>query len=582
MTDSERLRKPIAWAAERPCVQWPAGSGQMARLIRRRDWTATPLGAIEDWPANLRAAVDVMLASARPCCLGWGSRRLLLYNDAFAAALADAHPAALGEPAPSTISDEVPLLDAEGRPAGFLSFGRTESCETGAHFYFRNTREGFCTAELIYDADGTPRDLRFLSVNPAFAMQSGLTDVVGRTAREVVPGIEQSWFDTYARVIETGEPARFEAGAIHSPRWFMVRAFRIGDPSLARVAVLFTDILPRRRAEAAQRESERRLQALVDGIPQLVWRACEGGAWTWCSRQWTDYTGQTLAEARGFGWLEALHPDDREPALRFWRQAGEDGQLEMEGRLRRASDGTYHWFQTRATPDRDAAGNIVEWLGTSTDIDDLRTLQQRQQSLLAELQHRVRNVLTVVRSILNRTAEESQDLSDMLDHFRGRLDALARMQAGLTQTAAGTVDLENMIRDELLSVGAGVGGRVTLTGPDVDLPARTAEPIGLALHELTTNALKFGALKVRGGTLDIRWALNMDDRGATVLDLTWSENGVPAIGIPPREGFGRELIEEALPYRLGATTELVFRGGGVRCRMVIPLPVDGVPAGNAA
>jgi two-component sensor histidine kinase len=205
----------------------------------------------------------------------------------------------------------------------------------------------------------------------------------------------------------------------------------------------------------------------------------------------------------------------------------------------------------------------------------MQVLEERQRMLVAELQHRVRNILTVVRSVFARTVEGSESLDDVADHFRGRLDALARTQVSATLNASGTVDLENLIRDELLSVGVSDGPGLTMAGPDVALPADVVELLGLAIHELATNALKFGAFRAPGGSLSIVWDVNVDGRSTRRLDLSWTEQGVPAVPIQPtRQGFGTELIEEALPYRLGAETRLEFRGGGVRCTIGLPLGGD--------
>lgn len=330
------------------------------------------------------------------------------------------------------------------------------------------------------------------------------------------------------------------------------------------------------RASTALRESERRLQTLVEGVPQLVWRAVDGGHWTWASPQWTTFTGQSAQDSRGWGWLDPVHPDDRELAKKLWSHAIERGEFQADYRICDAKQHRYRWFQTRATPVRDEAGQIVEWLGTSTDIDDLRQLQDRQQILVGELQHRVRNILTIVRSVFGRTVEAGGEIDEVADHFRGRLDALARTQVVVTQTAAGAVDLENLIREELLSVGVSDGPKLTISGPEVMLPPKVAEPIGLAIHELTTNAIKYGALKEKRATLRIEWSTNMVEGRDLRLVLTWTEQGVPAIAVvPARYGFGSELIEEALPYRLGAETKLEFRGGGVRCTISMPLPASG-------
>lgn len=343
------------------------------------------------------------------------------------------------------------------------------------------------------------------------------------------------------------------------------------------LAPAIVQALLRKRAEVASRASERRLLTLIEGIPQLVWTATHDGHWTWASPQWVAMTGLTVAESLGQGWLAAVHPDDREAARRFWLQAGECGDLAMEGRLRHGQNGRYRWFKTRATPVRDDHGRIVEWFGTSTDIDTLRRLRERQETLVAELQHRVRNILTIVRSIFTRTVESGGPIDEVSDHFRGRLDSLARTQVVATQTRSGRVDLENLIRDELLGVGAIEDERLTVEGPDIALTADTAESIGLAIHELTTNALKYGALRHPSGRLTIRWHLEPASNGKCELIVKWDESGVPAMPVPPvRRGFGTELIREALPYGLGARTRLEFRGGGVLCMISLPLPDEDV------
>ena len=189
--------------------------------------------------------------------------------------------------------------------------------------------------------------------------------------------------------------------------------------------------------------------------------------------------------------------------------------------------------------------------------------------------HRVRNVLTVIRSVFSRTIDAGGSVEDIADHFRGRLDSLARTQVIVTHSATGLVDLESMIRDELLSVGASDGPNLTITGPEIALCPQTAESVGLVIHELTTNAIKYGALKIDQARVDIIWHSDLDHSGRRQLFLTWTEQGVPVVAVRPvRNGFGVELIEQALPYRLGAETSLQFRGGGVRCTIKLPLAVD--------
>lgn len=358
------------------------------------------------------------------------------------------------------------------------------------------------------------------------------------------------------------------------------RAWNAGELQLVEeVAERTWASVERARAEQALRASERFSRALVEGVAQLLWRAGDGGNWTWASPQWTAFTGQPEAESHGFGWLDVVLLDDRQAVLASWAQAESRGAFEADFRIYDAGQERYRWFQSRGTPVRDDDGRLIEWLGTSTDVDEMHKLQGRQQLLLAELQHRVRNILTVVRSVFSRTVESGGSIEEIADHYRGRLDSLARTQVIVTQRADGTVDLENLIRDELLSVGVSGSPSVSIEGPDVTLRSREAEPLGLAIHELTTNALKYGAIKIPDATLDIRWTTNMDYGGRPRLHLTWLEQGVPAVALHPvREGFGMELIKEALPYRLGAETSFELRDGGICCTISLPLPEDEGPA----
>ncbi|RYF21830.1 MAG: PAS domain S-box protein [Oxalobacteraceae bacterium] len=331
------------------------------------------------------------------------------------------------------------------------------------------------------------------------------------------------------------------------------------------------------------RETELRLQALVDGIPQLVWRAVGGGEWTWASPQWTEYTGQAEADSHGRGWLEPLHPDDHEIARQAWSTALERGGFEVEYRIRHAENQIYRWFQTRATAVRDNSGAIVEWLGTSTDIDELRKLQARQQILVTELQHRTFNLMGVVRSMADATVRSSSNLEEFTSKFADRVDALARVQRLLSRLEEGdSVFFDELICSELSAVGAFSDGdeRVSLQGPSrVALHLSTVQTLAMVIHELTTNAVKYGALKQPEGRLHVGWRLDRPDSdGKPWLHVDWYETGVampPADAVPRGTGQGRALIEQALPYQLQARTTYTMSPDGVKCSISLPIPEQG-------
>jgi two-component sensor histidine kinase len=213
---------------------------------------------------------------------------------------------------------------------------------------------------------------------------------------------------------------------------------------------------------------------------------------------------------------------------------------------------------------------IAELKHALQDAEQQLTLSQlRERSLAGELQHRVRNMLAVVRSVFSRTADSYEMIEDVADHFKGRLDALARSQTGLLQISQGR-ELEGLVRDELLAVTAAGDPRVTVHGPVVRLTGKVAESLGLAVHELVTNSIKFGILSQVGtkGSLQVDWSLS-----GQRLDFAWKETGVTVISSAPlRIGFGREYIENSLPYEIDADTAFEIQPGTILCR--IQLMID--------
>jgi two-component system CheB/CheR fusion protein len=262
-----------------------------------------------------------------------------------------------------------------------------------------------------------------------------------------------------------------------------------------------------------------------------------------------------------------VHPDDRADYERAWAEAGKTGELRAEWRVV-MPDRSVRWLAAVGRLERSEGGRRL--LGITQDVTDRKQTETRLKLLLSELQHRVRNVLGVVRSIVARTVRSSDNVEELAMHLDGRLNTLARTQSVFARIGEASVDLEELVREEMLSAAANEE-QLTIAGPPVRLRGEAAETFALALHELATNAMKYGALASPEGRLAVRWRL-VNTSGGQRLSVEWRESGVAAVDLAPkRAGFGRELLERGLPYELGASTSLEFSPGGVRAQIELPL-----------
>ncbi|NQE64805.1 sensor histidine kinase [Caulobacter sp. RHG1] len=227
-------------------------------------------------------------------------------------------------------------------------------------------------------------------------------------------------------------------------------------------------------------------------------------------------------------------------------------------------------FTLSCSPVRDEAGQVFGVFLILLETTERIRAGQARNLMVAELQHRVRNILAVIRSIVSRTAETSETVEDLSAHLDGRLAALARTQVLLTRSPGAGVDLEGLVRDELLAQVAD-DQRITIEGPEILLPPKAAEVMTLAVHELATNATKYGALSDSQGRIDIGWTIAPRD-GTNWLRFEWREAGVKiAAAAPRRTGFGAVLIEQRVPYELMGAGALTFAPGGVHCEIAFPL-----------
>jgi len=234
---------------------------------------------------------------------------------------------------------------------------------------------------------------------------------------------------------------------------------------------------------------------------------------------------------------------------------------------RRISSMDGQHYLVRLAPYRDGHQRTDGVVVAFVNVTTLQRAEERQQVLIAELQHRTRNLLGVVQAIAGRTLGKDPSLQKYLQ----RLSALGRLQSLLGKANGDLIDFEEIIRLELQAIGAGKESRITISGPRIFINFESMQTVALAIHELATNAVKYGALMQDGAKLSVQWQIDPDSAASRTLVLDWWETGLVVAPDVSRKGYGRELIEHAVSYSLRAKTALAFNDDSVHCRIEIPM-----------
>ena len=414
-------------------------------------------------------------------------------------------------------------------------------------------------ADALHDAGNTAALLR---------MPDGTDYHIVTVAAAVSPGWRVAVMAPAALV---GAPARFSEYAV----WAAVAAgavlaiVLIGALLSAVTSRRMLDDLSRAHAragagEVALRESEARFRTLAESMPALLFVTDAAGANIYTNPRFQEYVGVGPDDLLGDGWRAVLHPDDQDRAAELWGRAVASGSAyEVEYRFRR-HDGVWCWFLCRAIPQRNDAGLVVRWIGTCTDIQAVREAEERLRLLMREVDHRAKNALTVVQSILRLS--RADDPAKFAEAVEGRVNAMAHAHSLLSASRWSGAPLGELITQELAAFRR--GGRVDAKGPMLVIRPEATQAVALVLHELATNAAKYGALAAPAGRLMVTWSVGRDP---LVLRLVWSEEGGPPIpGPPERCGFGMVLIAQVVDGQLGGRLDLDWRCDGLRCTMTFP------------
>jgi PAS domain S-box-containing protein len=241
--------------------------------------------------------------------------------------------------------------------------------------------------------------------------------------------------------------------------------------------------------------------------------------------------------------------------------------------LYRRKDGSEFWAGLSISPVRDQDGNIVQYFASFVDLTNHKDNESQSKMLIDELNHRVKNTLSKVQSIVWQALRTASDPKVIRDSIESRLSALSRSHDLLARENWKSAGLHDVVHFALEPFGVADdrADRIQITGENVRFPPKAALALGIAFNELATNAVKYGALSNNTGKLLVEWKIEQLSKGNRII-LRWEESDGPSVSPPSRKGFGSGLIERNLAHELGGTVKLSYRTTGVVCTMDIPVP----------
>ncbi|MGO4571318.1 sensor histidine kinase [Microvirga sp. 2TAF3] len=274
---------------------------------------------------------------------------------------------------------------------------------------------------------------------------------------------------------------------------------------------------------------------------------------------------------RGEAFLHLVHPEDRAHVRATIRDAKLHGSADYEFRAV-LPDGAVRWMYARCRMIRDPKKHPHSLMvGACLDITERKQVQERQNLLVHELNHRVKNTLSVVQSLAVQTLRGSTSLEAFKEAFQARLLALSATHNILTQELWESASMREILCAELEPYGGIDERRVCAVGDSIRLTPQQALTFGMAFHELATNAVKYGALSAPQGSVDIAWRTERDPAGKPVLKVDWVEKNGPLVREPTRKGFGSRLIERGIRNELEGSLDMCFHAEGLRCSFAVPL-----------
>jgi PAS domain S-box-containing protein len=323
---------------------------------------------------------------------------------------------------------------------------------------------------------------------------------------------------------------------------------------------------------AQLRESEHRYQQLLQALPAAVYTTDTEGRITFFNEAAVEFAGRRpkLGEEWCVTWRLYNADGSRLPHRECPMAIALKENRPVRGleAIAERPDGTRRWFAPYPTPLRNSAGKMVGAINMLVDITERKEADRQQKLLLDELNHRVKNTLATVQSIMAQTARNASDVQEFRKAVEGRVLALSRAHNQLSQSRWTDTDLRELLHS---SLDAYLNkGNVRLAGDPIRVSPRIALMISMAIHELATNAAKYGALSAPAGRIDLSWGLKSNGAGPRFM-LSWVEQNGPPVTKPRRVGFGTQLLQRGIQTELQGDTSIEFAPSGVRCSIEVPL-----------
>ena len=481
-----------------------------------------------------------------------------------------------GEPMPrsGTPVAEVDTLMVELRGAA----ARRQAAEDLVHDSERRLR--LVTDNAPVSIANLDKEVRYKFVNRCHVQRLGLTSeqVIGKRVPEVIGDKAFAIVEPYVGECLSGKAVEFETEVPYQsgePQFMHCRFEpEWSDGKVVGIVSAGTDITGLKRAEAALRESEATFRAMFDSSSVgKIEVEPESGRFLRANRAMCKFVGYSEAELLAHTVYDITHPDDRdrdrEPLRRL--VAGESDVFDVEKRYVR-KDGNVVWARVTVNVIRDEAGRALRNMAVILDITERKEREEKEHLLMREVSHRAKNMLSVVEAIAHQTA--AKDPEDFIERFSERIQALSANQDLLVRSDWNGVEIEDLVHAQLAHFADLIGSRIAVHGPELCLNAASAQAIGLALHELATNAGKYGALSTDTGRVDVWWRSDAD-----TFTMSWTERDGPPVSAPTRRGFGTIVVETMTARSVGGVVDLDYAPSGVTWRLTCP-PANALELGH--